>query len=190
MSVRTIVSIAWIIHLQSRHFSQGKMIPPTLYIPEFTNMKVQISTKQQVTHGDVPIEMYDVTPPTPQHSANQVNNQGNKRKTYTDSSRPPTALKKPKLFNIEHYHPKIKEAMKVFASHQKVPRVKTICEVCNIRQDDIFPRKRGLCIKSALFGTCFDSCQFKHEAILDDEAKKAINMLKPAIDNPDKVKTH
>ena len=63
MSVRTIVSIAWIIHLQSRHFSQGKMIPPTLYIPEFTNMKVQISTKQQVTHGDVPIEMYDVTPP-------------------------------------------------------------------------------------------------------------------------------
>ena len=189
MSVRTIVSIAWIIHLQSRHFSQGKMIPPTLYIPEFANMKVQISTKQQVAHGDVPTEMYDVTPPALQQSANNANNQGNKRKIYTDNSRPPTALKKPKLFTIEHYHPKIKEAMKIFASHQKVPRVKAICEVCNIRQDDIFPRKRGLCIKSALFGTCFESCQYKHEAVSDDEAKKAITMLKPAIDNPDKVKT-
>ena len=129
-------------------------------------------------------------PPALQQSANNANNQGNKRKIYTDNSRPPTALKKPKLFTIEHYHPKIKEAMKIFASHQKVPRVKAICEVCNIRQDDIFPRKRGLCIKSALFGTCFESCQYKHEAVSDDEAKKAITMLKPAIDNPDKVKTH
>ena len=63
MSIRTLVSIAWIIHLQSRHFTQGKMIPPTLFIPEFENMKIQISTKQQVVHGDVPTEMYEQHPP-------------------------------------------------------------------------------------------------------------------------------
>ena len=78
--------------------------------------------------------------------------------------------------------------MKVLASQVKLPRVKAICEVCNITQDDIFPKRKNLCIKSALFGTCFDTCQFKHEAITDDEATKAINMLKPVIDHPEKVK--
>ena len=78
--------------------------------------------------------------------------------------------------------------MKVLASQVKLPRVKAICEVCNITQEDIFPKRKNLRIKSALFGTCFDTCQFKHEAITDDEATKAINMLKPVIDHPEKVK--
>ena len=59
--------------------------------------------------------------------------------------------------------------MKVLAARAKVPRVKAICDVCNIRQEDIFP-KTNLCIKSALFRTCFDTCTYKHEAITGDEA--------------------
>ena len=185
MSVRTLVSIAWIVHLQSRHFTQGKMIPPTLFIPEFSNMKIQISTKQQVVHGDVPTEMYETPPPSIQPPTSY----GIKRKQHVENSITPTETKKKaKLFHIPYYHPKIKESMKVLASQVKLPRVKAICEVCNITQNDIFPKRKNLCIKSALFGTCFDTCQFKHEAITDDEATKAINMLKPVIDHPEKVK--
>ena len=81
--------------------------------------------------------------------------------------------------------------MKAFSSHQKLPRIKAMCEVCNIRQEDIFPKRKDLCIKSALFGTCFDSCTFKHEAVSDEEARKAIETLQPVTNNPDKVKnTH
>ena len=185
MSIRTLVSIAWIIHLQSRHFTQGKMIPPTLFIPEFENMKIQISTKQQVVHGDVPTEMYEQHPP----SNLPVVSYGSKRKQQVETIiNPPEAKKKAKLFNIPNYHPKIRDSMKVLASQPKLPRIKAICEVCNITQNDIFPKRKNLCIKSALFGTCFDTCQFKHETITDEEAAKAIITLKPAIDHPEKVK--
>ena len=188
MTVRTLVSITWIIHLQSRHFTQGKMVPPNLFIPEFNNMKTQISTKQQVMHGDVPTEMYESDPQPstsiPSHSGSSTT----KRKLHNETNRPNGERKKAKLFNISNYHPLIKENMKVLASQQKLPRVKAICEVCDIKQEDIFPRRKNLCIKSALFGTCFDTCQYKHEAVSDEEATKAINMLKPAINNPEKVK--
>ena len=188
MTVRTIVSIAWIIHLQSRHFTQGKMVPPTTLIPEFENMKIQISTKQQVYHGDVPTEMYRTNPlPIPTPAVAHAGTVVPKRKINTETARP-NVYKKPKLFHIQHYHPKIKESMKVFSSHQKLPRIKAMCEVCNIRQEDIFPKRKDLCIKSALFGTCFDSCTFKHEAVSDEEARKAIETLKHVINNPDKVK--
>ena len=78
--------------------------------------------------------------------------------------------------------------MKVLAARAKVPRVKAICDVCNIRQEDIFPKRKNLCIKSALFGTCFDTCNYKHEAITDDEANKAIETRQLVINNPEKVK--
>ena len=74
MSKNTMASVTWIIHLQARHFTDGLMVPPNPFIPEFILMSTALQTKQQVTYGDVPIEMIERNPTPPPPSFTSTNN--------------------------------------------------------------------------------------------------------------------
>ena len=55
MSIKTLTTIVWLVHLQARHFSAGKMDDgPTSIISSFSIMCVNVQTKQPVTYGNVP----------------------------------------------------------------------------------------------------------------------------------------
>ena len=63
MSRRTMVTIVWLIHLQSRHFAAGKMgDDENAVLSAFSIMCVNVQSKQPVVYGNVPYELY--TDPT------------------------------------------------------------------------------------------------------------------------------
>ena len=61
-----------------------------------------------------------------------------------------------KLMVNFYYCEKIKEKMAVFAQRAKLPRVKALCDVAKINSTELFPNRQNLCIKSTLFGSCFE----------------------------------
>ena len=187
MSTRTMASIAWIVHLQSRYFAKGYMKDPKPLRPEFTLMLSDVQTRRSVTYGDVPTSMYQSTMDKKDTNSSNGSNSGyNKRKGGNESDF--DKRKKPKIVKLDFYHPLIKDKMQVFANRQKLPRVKALCEVCNINATDLFPTKPNLCIKSALFGTCFADCKRDHSKVSDDEAQVAMGLLEIAINSPNSVK--
>ena len=80
--------------------------------------------------------------------------------------------------------------MKVFTTRANLPRVSTLCQVSNINQHRLFPGRDSFCIKGALFGTCFVDCNRNHTRPSDEEAEHTLQLLKPALDNPDSVKVN
>ena len=56
---RTLATILWIIHLQARYFSVGKMTGPKKLLPVFTLMPNAVQTKQPVVYGEVPRKLYE-----------------------------------------------------------------------------------------------------------------------------------
>ena len=187
MTKRTMASITWIIHMQSRHFAAGLMSPPKILLTEFHLMMTAVESKQQVTYGDVPTEMYESNPAPTSLPNFTPNHNPTKRKAGGELERP-GEKKRPKIVKIEVYHPKIKEAMSVFNNRSKLPRVKALCDTANTDANNLFPSNKNLCIKSALFGTCFSDCKRSHSPISDSDATRVLTLLKPALDYPENVK--
>ena len=73
MSLQTIASIVWLVHLQSRKFAAGKMIGSDGILAEFSVMCGCVETKGPVVYGDVPAVLYKPTTST------TTNNNSNKR---------------------------------------------------------------------------------------------------------------
>ena len=96
--------------------------------------------------------------------------------------------KRPRIIKMEHYNKFIKTQMAPFEARDKLPRVRALCDAANINPIDLFPNKPNLCIKSTLFGTCFNNCKRDHIKITNEEATFAMDLLKPAISNPETVK--
>ena len=72
---------------------------------------------------------------------------------------------------------------------KKLPRVGALCYKAGCSSGDLFPGNhlKDLCIKSTLYGTCFERCDRKHLLVIDEEANTAMSKLKPVIDNPNLV---
>ena len=189
MSVQTMVTITWLVHLQSRHFAAGKMDEgEKSLLGAFSIMCVNVAAKQPVVYGDVPYEMYASSLDLAAASGFNANG---KRGIQTGDTTG-TVTKKPKIKSLPHYHHLIKEKMSVFSNHQKLPRIKALCEAANCKPQDLFPKDlfpiENFCQKSALFGTCFADCRREHAPVTDEQAKHIITKLKKALDEPDKVK--
>ena len=175
---RTLATILWIIHLQARHFSAGKMTGPKKLLPVFTLMSNAVQTKQPVVYGEVPRKLYEEQEdPAASHS--------NTRKR---AGRPQEQefRKKLKLNTNTNYHPLIKAKMD--AVRNTVGRA--LCEAAGTDQFQLFPSKKSLCIKSTLFGQCFEGCTRDHSRVSNEEATKALELLKPATDDPTKIKVN
>ena len=185
MSMRTMASITWIIHMQSQHFAAGLMVPPHNLIPEFVLMSTSVQTKQEVTYGDVPVEMYE------ESQSNQITSsvtQASNTRKRQGVNMEKGERKRPQIIKMEHYNNFIKTQITPFEAKDKLPRVRALFHAANINPIDLFSNKPNLCIKSTLFGTCINDCKRDHIEITTEEATFAMNLLKPAISNPETVK--
>jgi hypothetical protein len=179
---RSIASILWIVHLQSRHFANGKMIGENAFLPEFALMIQAIKSKQPVYHGEVPTALYmDVSDPKKRPPIDDTKNENKKIKTETPTE---TFV----LVNRDAtYHPKIKAAMLPFTSMQRLPKLAHICKAANVYSGNLFPKRNNLCIKSQILGKCYSNCPHEHIKVTDEEATKALDLLKTVIDQPNKI---
>lgn len=91
---------------------------------------------------------------------------------------------------IDGYNSILKEKMKVFRTGNRLPRIKSICNVAGIKPNELFKGKGNFCHKSALFGTCFTGCKRDHTPITDEEAKQVVKQLEKALQEPEKVKVN
>ena len=82
----------------------------------------------------------------------------------------------------------MKAAMEpVMEVHKKLPRIQALCSAAGCEANQLFFIP-NICIKSTIFGTCFENCKRVHVEISDEQAARAIKLLKPAIDNPTAIK--
>ena len=168
-------------------------------------MSTALQTKQQVAYGDVLMEMLERNPiPPPPNSTHSNNNPSRQHNNYNNNQNnngnntnkrkygrlDQSERKRPKIVKIDNYHIKIAEKMKVFTTKGKIPRISALCQAANISQNQLFPGKQNFCIKGALFGTCFADCAREHPHITNEEAEQTINLLKPALENPESVKVN
>ena len=186
MSLQTIASIMWVLHTQSRHFAAGLMHSadkPGSLRDDFIHMLTCIKTTQPVFNGDVPPHLY--LPPLIPSQAPTANPSNKRKRDNNSEGERPT---KSKIIKIQHYHPLIKAAMEpVMQHHTKLPRIQALCAAAGCDPNNLFSHP-NICIKSTIFGTCFENCKRAHVEITDQEASKAISMLKPALDNPAIIK--
>ena len=197
MSLRTVATIMWIIHLQARHFAAGDMKGATALRSDFLFMKNSLKMRQELQHGDVPPELYAQPTSTSTKRTggtagllDQTVDQKKGRRTVDGQST--DARGGLQFLDRDCYHPIIKAALKpVFDALDKRPQVRMMCTKSNIRQEDLFPtRGRTLCFKAQLLGTCPSTCTFIHEKVSDAEAKTALKKLKPIIDKPSLLKVN
>ena len=187
MSSQTMAAIMWLVHKQARHFAAGKMDgEEKSVLPEFSIMAVNVQCKQPIIYGDVPLDMYAPA------STDTTNGQpgASKRAGSGTNGAPPN--KKPRIKALPSYNSIIKEKMEVFRDRAKLPQIKALCDACNIKPKDLFPKSlfpvENFCQKSALFGTCFADCTREHKPVTNEQANHIVTTLKPAIDNPSSVK--
>ena len=179
---RTIASILWIVHLQSRHFANGKMIGDTAFLPEFALMIQSIKSKQPIVHGEVPTSLYIDNNDTKKRNHNEEN-KIDPKKIKTEPPNEVFVL----LNRDASYHSKIKEAMKPFTSMHRLPKLASICKAAGVFSGNLFPKRNNLCIKSQILGKCYSNCPHDHIKVSDEEATKALAMLKSVIDQPNKI---
>ena len=191
MTRQTMASMLWIIHLQARRFAAGLMMGPNALLPEFGNMCNHIKTKMPIQHGDVPQSLLTIQ--TPKHTG-----PANHRKNLHDSNHEgpkenPTKKAKVEtedkdywkvIYHDKTYHPKIKAAMAPFLSWYKLPMIKTLCSVSRCGVNDLFPTRPKICLKSQLWGKCYNHCTFEHALIEDKEATKVVTLLEKVIKDP------
>ena len=160
MSLQTMSSIVWITHLQSRHFAAGLMVGATAQLAAFTMMLNCINTMQPVVHGEVPPALYRPSPPVKQESSFRMKRNGSE----VPATEGPTRHKrKASIVKMEHYHPKLKVAMApLMIKGEKLPGVELMCRVAGTTSSNLFPAKPNICIKSTLFGSCFEDCKRQH----------------------------
>ena len=187
MSGQTIASIMWVLHTQSHHFAAGLMNSPDTpgsLCDDFIHMMTCIKTTQPVFNRDIPPHLY--LPPLIEPSNSPTANPKHKRKR--DDSIGGDRSNKTKIIKIQHYHPLLKHALQpVLEHHKKLPHVQALCAVACCDASQLFTDP-NICIKSTLFGTCFENCKQAHLEITDNEASKAIQLIKPALDNPSIIK--
>ena len=77
--------------------------------------------------------------------------------------------------------------MKPFTSMHRLPKLASICKAAGVFSGNLFPKRNNLCIKSQILGKCYSNCPHDHIKVSDEEATKALAMLKSVIDQPNKI---
>jgi hypothetical protein len=196
MSRQTMASMLWIIHLQARRYSAGLMMGINALLPEFVTMCNHIKTKMPIQHGDVPqaliIPQYKPTGPSnPKKNNYDSNNTTNQENT---NKKPKVEIEDKDHWKIIHhdktYHPKIKAAMAPFLKWYKLPMIKQMCHVSRCSVNDLFPTRPNICLKSQLWGKCYNHCTFEHTLVDDKEATKVVTLLEKVIKDPKLAKVN
>ena len=62
--------------------------------------------------------------------------------------------------------------------------IKQMCHVSRCSVNDLFPTRPKICLKSQLFGKCYNHCNFEHTLVDDKEATKVVTLLEKVIKDP------
>ena len=136
-------------------------------------------------NGDLPPTLY-LPPLIPPSLAPTATPNNLPKRDHSDTGGDRTT--KAKIIKMQHCYPLLKETLKpVLQHHNKVIRIQAICLAAGCEASHLFS-KPSICIKSKIFCTCFDNFKRSHVEITDAEALNAINLLKPALDNPASIK--
>ena len=182
MTRRSIASILWIVHLQSRYFSAGLMKGQTALKAEFSHMCNCIKMKLSVEHGEVPTELYVQKLKKHTKPSNRVSSEPAKRKKtgHEETHEAPT-------INRDCYHPKIQAALRPFLEADKPISLFKLTKAAGTRSFDLFPFNDKLCIKAQIWGKCSKDCKHQHIKITNEQAETTLKKLDKVIQNPNLV---
>ena len=196
MSRQTMASMLWVIHLQARRYSAGLMMGNNALLPEFVTMCNHIKTKMPIQHGDVPQTLL-ISPNKPTGPSNpKKNNYDPKNETNKENQNKKAKVETEDkdhwkvIYHDKEYHPKIKAAMEPFLKWYKLPMIKQMCHVSRCSVNDLFPTRPKVCLKSQLFGKCYNHCNFEHVLVDDKEATKVVTLLEKVIKDPKLAKVN
>lgn len=199
--LHALAAIYWIIHLQSRHYAQGRMIPdsPGEVLPEFNYMYNMLASGQihMISYAALPAKLVPTTNPL-------------KRKQEEEGSPAFTDERLAKLLKLEKdleaklkktgegsnkvrepWSDKLKAKLLPALKTASFPSLKRICQFCNIsNQADIIPNiGRRQCRNFLALGRCRfnDKCNLEHKTATDEQATHIIQKLEQFIQQPDQL---
>ena len=181
-------SILWIIHLQTRHFAQGKMdvnSPTTMCLPAFSMMFNQISASaiHTVSIAGLPAKLDQPA-------------KGNTKGLPTLPGQPPEKRTKPNVPTPPKTEgpwntllkSKLEQPMRIAGN----PSLKEIARYCNLLREDtvIKNTKPGECRNYMIFGSCTygKKCRLTHATASDDQATHIIETFEKFITKPNELK--
>ena len=184
-------SILWIIHLQARHFAQGKMKcerPYDMCLPAFGLMFNQICSTaiHTVSVAGLPAKFE-----LPTGSLSKKNANPPPEKPYHE---PPTKIPRltPTIKNEGPWHPKLKAALAGPLKVAGYPTLRDIARHCQLlRDDNVVPNvNRDTCRAWILFGQCRygKKCRFSHPTASDEQAEQILRKFEKFIQAPDQLK--
>ena len=185
-------SVLWIIHLQARHFAQGKMDPAhtsSMCLPAFQLMYNQICSTavHVVSIAGLPAKLEaSNTPPTKKGNLDET---GHKQHTDNDTKKHKGNEKE----KVEKpWNATLKAALEGPLKQAGNPSLKDIARHCNLLRDDIIIPNTAKedCRQWLLFGKCRygKKCRFNHNTATDEQAKAVIVKLEKFIAEPDTLK--
>ena len=182
-------AILWIILLQSRRFSQGKMEGATGRLGEFTNMVNHIRSKScaTISHIEVPSELLVETKTTKP----KLKRGAAPESSDDDTRGAKTPDKKRKQDNpnriVQPYSSTLKDILSKPLEQAGTPGLRKICEYCNISLAQLLPELGPKDCKQFLtMGTCMmgTRCRFHHREANKAQITAIKTKLKRFIDDP------
>ena len=180
-----IVSILWIILLQSRHFTVDQISGPTGILLEFKLLQDDITAKWgNISHAKLPTKFLNPL-------AAKKDSSSEAKDTSPDTSGGSILPSPNKVQKVEHtfmLHPLIRDKLGGLLKNAAAQNllVSNLCKGCGTAPKHHFPP--GKCAAAAVFGTCtILQCKRQHVVPTDEEAQLIIEKFAPIINNPTKI---
>lgn len=213
LPLRAKAAFSWVVHLQCRHFAQGKMDPTEPdknreLIPAFQMLLQQVMAGHLhcVTYTAVPARLY--TPSTSSAEKRKLDELGVAAGGLTEQVAKLRKLEKEltdKLKNIggktgENYDktrtrdpwsPMLEEKLLPALKEANFPSLGRICKFVNINQDRVLPSlEKGSCRNFCILGRCRwgpKRCKMDHKTVSDEQAKEILEKFEQFIAAPDSL---
>ena len=194
LSMHAKASIMWILHLQSRHFAQGKMVPDTsgniVCLPAFSQMYHSICSENihLVSIAGLPAKLTPTTKPAQVTPEKDLKRKRGKGANNDEEEAEPKRREKE-----EHpWNPKLKEALAGPLKQAKFPGLAQIKKFCGLAAGDmVIPNgKNDDCRHYFILGSCRfgKACKFTHGTASDNQAATILSKLEKFINEPDGVR--
>lgn len=194
-------AVFWIIHLQSRHYAQGKMYKDSPYqelLPEFERLLNLLLARavHQVSHATVPLQLI------PAGKRKRLFNVDSDDES-TDDEEPPNKYRKNgkgkrgggggnrKKKKEEEWHPTLKEKLGPALKTAEYPGLKDICKFCKLNKDDkiVTESNKKVCRAYLMFGRCKfgKRCNLDHKKASEAQVKEILEKFEAFIEKPDEL---
>lgn len=187
LSITAKASILWIVHLQSRHYAQGKMYPNNpegelLPAFEFMINEIQAGKIHQVSHAGVPAPLLANSIDKRKGDKDPLDNRDPKKLKLTPGS------EKDKV--QAPWNEKLKKLLAAPLRKANNPSLKQICRYCKLPENDpVVKAETNQCRAYLLFGKCRfgKTCRFSHDTATEDQADAILEKFQPFLNSPEEL---